>query len=292
MKRQTGDQAFRSRYAEIYRDRWPALELALRSETSPVSWERGLVRPYSLDPASVLAALALPGCDCGECIDLCAAPGGKSLVLAAGLGPEARLVANERSRERSGRLRRVLDQHLGPELLSRVSLSTQDGAVLCRTRPSRYDRVLLDAPCSSERHVLSSPVHLSRWSPSRVRRLAQDQWALLSSAFLMLKPGGFLVYSTCSIGPEENEGVLSRLFSKYGPAAEPKDPRASIEAALRGLGGAPIEAQLRRLLGAAEEREGGIMFMPDRADGSGPMFVSLVEKKGEPPRPGRSDSPA
>jgi 16S rRNA C967 or C1407 C5-methylase (RsmB/RsmF family) len=291
MKGQSGEEGFAWRYAALYQGRWPAIERALKSETSPISWEEGLVRPYSLDPASVLAALALPACQEGECIDLCAAPGGKSLVLAARLGREARLVANERSQERSGRLRRVLDEHLPPELRSRIFLTTQDGAVLCRKRPSSYERILLDAPCSSERHVLSSPVHLARWSPSRVRRLAQEQWALLSSAFLMLKPDGFLVYSTCSIGPEENDGVVSRLFAKYGEAAELGDPLASMEEALSDLAGSPTEPVLRKLISSAEPSERGVIFMPDRTDGSGPMFVSLVKKKGEPLRLSRSDSP-
>jgi 16S rRNA C967 or C1407 C5-methylase (RsmB/RsmF family) len=292
MKSPSGEAAFLSRYAAIYAQRWPALKRALLAAGLRLDWDRGLSKPYSLDPASVLAALALPPLEEGEAIDLCAAPGGKSLVIAAGLGPNARLTANERSRERSARLRRVLDEHLPVSSRSKLICQTADAAALCRKRPLAYDRILLDAPCSSERHVLASAPHLDKWSPSRVKRLAQDQWALLSSAFLMLKEDGFLVYSTCSIGPEENEGVLSRLSAKYGTQAAFLDPAESMRNSLEAQGEYPQASILRRLLDKAERGERGLMFMPDTGEGSGPLFVSLIAKKGEPARQSRTGSPS
>jgi 16S rRNA C967 or C1407 C5-methylase (RsmB/RsmF family) len=291
MKSPSGEAAFRARYADIYGERWPGLEAALASEPGRLSWDRCLLKPYSLDPASVLAALALPACPSGLWIDLCAAPGGKSLALAPGLGPAARLISNERSQERSGRLRRVLDEHLPEGLRARVSCETQDAASLCRRRAEAYDRILLDAPCSSERHVLASPLHLSRWSLSRVKRLACEQWALLSSAFLMLKPGGFLVYSTCSLGPEENDGVLERLTAKYGNQASFLDPAASMREALESLRDYPSVSSLESLLEKAEATSRGLIFLPDRASDCGPMYVSLVQKKEEPARQSRTGSP-
>lgn len=279
MKATTGEDLFDERYARLYGDRWPALRSAMAAESAGMAWERGLTRAYRLDPASVLAALSLPAIEEGDCIDLCAAPGGKSLVLLSRLGGRARLCCNERSRERFGRLRRVLEGHLEPSRAASIDCTSFDAATLCRKRPCAYDRVLLDAPCSSERHVLSSPSHLSRWSPARVRNLSQAQWALLSSAFLMLKEGGYLAYSTCSISPEENDGVADRLFSKYGNQAIQADPVASISAALSSLADDSLARRLGELLAKAEIGSRGIVFMPDACDGAGPMYVSLFRKR-------------
>jgi len=152
----------------------------------------------------------------GIILDACAAPGGKTLVLAGRSGPQVRIEANELSSERRRRLRDVLDGQLPHVTRARVSVTGYDAARLCRTTKNRYDAILLDAPCSSERHVLNSQRALSVWTPARTRQLALRQWSLLSSCFLMLKPGGCLVYSTCSISPMENDGVLRRLVEKYG----------------------------------------------------------------------------
>jgi 16S rRNA (cytosine1407-C5)-methyltransferase len=91
-----------------------------------------------------------------------------------------------------------------------------------KSEQGRFAAILLDAPCSSERHVLaraaSSQAALETWSPARPRFLGKRQWALLSSAFLLLKEGGSLVYLTCALSPEENDGPVSRLLEKYKEA--------------------------------------------------------------------------
>src|SRR6187399_136989 len=174
----------------------------------------GLLSAYVMDAASVVAAYAL-GVEPGEdVLDLCAAPGGKALVLLEALGDVGALTLNDRSRRRSVRLRTVLRQYVPSSVIERVKLTSHDARRWGLYHPGAHDAILLDAPCSSERHVLCDPAELARWSPSRIQRLAADQYAMLASAATALKPGGRLVYSTCALAPEENDGVIARLLKK------------------------------------------------------------------------------
>jgi 16S rRNA (cytosine1407-C5)-methyltransferase len=284
-KEGAGSQAFHDYYRGIYGGRWPDLLAALAGSSRPCGLRvldaRGplglgyeLLPPdaadgpssqpgteagtatYWLDEASVAAALALPLPEEGQVLDACAAPGGKSLVLAARMGPGVRLLANELSADRRRRLSAVLDSSLPPSVRQRVSVFGADAASLCLRRPGAFDAILLDAPCSSERHVLADPGALAAWTPSRPRALARRQWALLSSAFIMLKEGGHLVYSTCSINPEENDGVAARLVAKAGDSLVVERPE----------------------LAGAEETALGSLILPDRAQGSGPIYVFRARK--------------
>ncbi|MDP3178497.1 MAG: 16S rRNA methyltransferase [Spirochaetaceae bacterium] len=282
-----GAEAFREYYRALFGDRWEALESALRSPADSVpiavAEDEGLLvgdaalafaaesgsEAYFMDSASIFAARALNLPEEGKILDACAAPGGKSLVLAAsvaaardGRGRAASgVIANELSSDRRRRLAAVLDSRLPPAIRARVEIRGWDAASLCRRMPCAFGAILLDAPCSSERHVLADLAALSEWSPARVRNLAARQWALLSSAFLMLAPGGCLVYSTCALSPEENDRVAERLAAKYGAAAAFDPP---------SLAGAPA---------GSEATERGVAVLPDRASGAGPMYVCRVRKR-------------
>jgi 16S rRNA (cytosine1407-C5)-methyltransferase len=212
-----------------------------------------------MDRASVLAAASLRLPEEGLILDACAAPGGKSLVLASHMANGARLLCNELSRERRRRLINVLDEHLDKEIQRRVSVSGFDAAAAGgrKSEWNRFDAILLDAPCSSERHVIQSPKALAEWKPARPRSLSLRQWSLLSAAFLLLKSGGALVYATCALSPEENDGPVSKLLEKY-----------------------PGEAELDKddsTLG--EKTRFGRLILPDESDGMGPMYVARVRKK-------------
>ncbi|MBL8968358.1 MAG: 16S rRNA methyltransferase [Spirochaetaceae bacterium] len=254
--RATGAAAFQSYYSGIYGERWPALAAALQGPSDSVEFDAGGGRPYRLDSGSILAAesLVLPGE--GEILDACAAPGGKSLVLASRMGPSLRLVANELSSDRRRRLGEALDASLAPAVRQRVAVAGEDAGAMCRRNAGRFGAVLLDAPCSSERHVLADAAALAEWSPARPRQLAMRQWALLSSAFLMLKSGGCLVYSTCALDPAENDGVAARLAAKYGGSLRFDPPRP----------------------GRGEPTAYGLLVAPDRDAGAGPMYVCRVFK--------------
>jgi 16S rRNA (cytosine1407-C5)-methyltransferase len=250
---------FESYYAAVYGRRWKDLRESLLQQHDPVPYSAGLVKPYLLDRASVLAAQSLDIPSDGPILDACAAPGGKTLVIASRIGERSTLLANDFSGERRRRLAKVLDEHLPPELRERVRVTGFDTAA-AGGRPGergRFAAILLDAPCSSERHVLASEKALAEWAPARPRFLAKRQWALLSSAFLLLQSGGSLVYATCALSPEENDAVVSRLLEKYGGQALSESPAFS----------------------EGEATKHGRLILPDRSGGMGPMYVARFRKQ-------------
>ncbi len=264
-----GSEAFEARYAGLFGERWPALAAALAAGADREAFDAGGPEPYYMDSASIFAARALelpaaPGAGV-QILDACAAPGGKSLVIASTMPSGARLVANELSADRRRRLRDVLDRHLGAEARCRVEIRGRDAASMCRSMPSSFEAVLLDAPCSSERHVMADPAALAQWTASRVAAQAHRQWALLSSALIMLKEGGCLVYSTCALSPEENDEVVARAAARYGDGLAFDPP--SYEGP-----------------GHAESARFGLFIAPDLCDGAGPMYVSRMRKTGGPSR--------
>jgi 16S rRNA C967 or C1407 C5-methylase (RsmB/RsmF family) len=254
-----GSAAFEERYRGLFGERWAALSAALAAPADRVALDAGGLEPYWLDSASIFAARALELPEEGAVLDACAAPGGKSLAIASRMGKDARLVSNELSSDRRRRLRYVLDRHLSAEARSRVEVRGRDAASLCRSMPEAFDAILLDAPCSSERHVLADPAALAEWTLARARSLALRQWSLLSSALIMLKSGGCLVYSTCALSPEENDGVVARAAARYGASLRFDRPAYS----------GP---------GESEGAEYGVSVLPDRACGAGPMYVSRMWK--------------
>jgi 16S rRNA (cytosine1407-C5)-methyltransferase len=247
---ETFDDYYRSRYGS----RWEALKKSLLEKPAPVPYCDGLVKPYLLDQASVLAAQSLRLTDEGLFLDACAAPGGKSLVIASRMGKGGRLLSNELSAERRRRLVKVLDDHLDPEKRKQVTVSGFDAGREAgrESERGRFDAVLLDAPCSSERHVLSDPRALAQWTPARPKSLARRQWALLSAAFLLLRPGGSLVYATCALAEEENDAVAARLFAKYGQAVQSDPPDFP----------------------DGEKTRFGRIILPDLSNGKGPLYIA------------------
>ena len=261
------NEAFEAYYHGLYGGRWEGLRESLLAERPACAFSEGLAVPYFLDYASVLAArsLRLPAAFDGAgtpplVLDACAAPGGKSLVIAASLLPPLRLLSNELSAERRRRLSAVLDRHLGGETRGRVSVSGFDAAALGgrKSEHGRFAAVLLDAPCSSEAHVLKDAGALAAWTVARPRFLARRQWALLSSAFLLLAPGGSLVYATCTLSAEENDGAARRLLKKYGGEAALDPPDCA----------------------GGEATEFGSIILPDRS-GMGPMYIARFRKTGK-----------
>ncbi|MGL1902008.1 MAG: RNA methyltransferase [Fibrobacterales bacterium] len=205
---------FEEYYSGELGDRWPKLRAALLEEKSYFELKEGLRQSYFLDPASVRAASALSIDEGDMILDLCAAPGGKSLVIASTLPAMAHLKTNEKSPARRQRLKKVLDEHLTETVRSHTEVTGYDATKWGLFEKEVYDKVLLDAPCSSEAHVLQSPKHLKEWTPSRVKRLSQQQFAMVASALDALKEGGEMIYSTCALADAENDGVIEKLHKK------------------------------------------------------------------------------
>jgi 16S rRNA (cytosine1407-C5)-methyltransferase len=166
-------------------------------------------------------------------LDLCAAPGGKATQIAGRMGNTGLLLVNE---PMSRRLPSLVG-HLERCGAANAILSKASGALLARYFHNYFDRVLVDAPCSGDGLFRKDLSMLRYWSVDDARRQAQIQTGLLRAAFHMLRPGGILVYSTCSLSLEENEEVLLSLLGKFpdqaeilpvaGFAAPPLPPRAA-----------------------------------------------------------------
>lgn len=172
---------------------------------------------YIQNPSSLLAALqvdALPG---QQVLDLAAAPGGKTLVLAECMQHIGYLAAVERVRARFFTLQRVLREH--GVRIARTFLA--DGRTIGRKTPNRFDRVLLDAPCSGEARFQTNDERTFQfWSMRKIQEQSRKQRGLLASAIQATKPGGTIVYSTCSFAPEENECIVDDALLRFGDTVE------------------------------------------------------------------------
>lgn len=167
---------------------------------------------YIQDPATRHAVELLAPQPGEQVLDACAAPGGKAFLIAAAMGSGQHLVCSDSNEKRLPRLR---------ENLSRLGCEPADLIAHDWTKPApaafhgRFDAILLDVPCSNT-GVMRRRVDV-RWrlQPAQIEALVATQRAILESALPCLKPGGRIVYSTCSIDAEENEGQIERFLADH-----------------------------------------------------------------------------
>lgn len=152
----------------------------------------------------------------------------------------------------------MVRDHVPNERRNQIFVKGKDGIRYGLVSPDTFDAILVDAPCSGEKHLIKSPQELEKWSEKRTKRLAQKQYGLLCSALLAAKSGATIVYSTCSISPYENDGVIQKLLEKKGDSVE----------LATGIEAVP----------GAEKTEFGYLFLPDNM-GIGPMYFSKLIKK-------------
>jgi len=165
-------------------------------------------------------------------LDLTAAPGSKTLQLAEMMGNEGRISAVESVRGRFFSLRDNLAKHGADN----VQTYLKDGARVWRQCPEQFDRVLLDAPCSSEGQFRADePKTWAYWSEKKITEMNRKQRKLVFSALQCLKPGGVLVYSTCTFAPEENEAIIDRALGQFPGALEVEAIELPFEHAEPGL---------------------------------------------------------
>jgi 16S rRNA C967 or C1407 C5-methylase (RsmB/RsmF family) len=170
--------------------------------------------------SSILAVQMLDPQPGEEVLDLAAAPGGKCTLIADLMKNQGNLAAVEAIRPRMFKLQRLLKQY--GVTIARTYL--KDGRTVGRKTENRFDRVLLDAPCSGEsRFHASRPAAAQFWSPRKIREQAKKQDGLIRSAFTALKPKGKLLYCTCSFAPEENEAIVDSLLRWAGEKADVLD---------------------------------------------------------------------
>ncbi|MBI3036618.1 RsmB/NOP family class I SAM-dependent RNA methyltransferase [Candidatus Woesearchaeota archaeon] len=165
---------------------------------------------YIQEAASMIPAVVLNPQPGEIVLDMCASPGSKTTQMAAMMGNNGIIVANDISGDRMKPLGINL-QRIGA---MNVVESQARGQQLHRLG-TKFDKILVDAPCSGTGTIRKSPETLKIWNPLMVRRLSNQQKSLIDTAFSLLKSGGTMVYSTCSVEPEENEGVIDWLLQKY-----------------------------------------------------------------------------
>jgi len=218
--------------AEKFSQRWPF-------ELEPISWTKdGFYYHYTTHPGqhpyhaagvyylqepSAMAVLHYLDPQPGERIlDLAAAPGGKSTGIAARLEREGLLWSNEIHPTRA----RILAQNMDRWGAPNVIVSNENPDQLANHLPGFFDKVLLDAPCSGEGMFRKDPEVIEEWSIEHVQSCAHRQALILESAATLVRPGGRLVYSTCTFAPEENEEMILRFLEshpKFRPLSLP-DP--------------------------------------------------------------------
>ena len=144
-------------------------------------------------------------------LDLCAAPGGKSTQLATYLGDSGLLVSNEINTQRS----RILSQNIERMGIKNAIVTNEDSFVLASHFPGFFNAIQVDAPCSGEGMFRKLPEAIEQWSMENVAICAARQKEILDNAAVMLKPGGVIVYSTCTFSKEENEDVIEYFLERH-----------------------------------------------------------------------------
>ena len=166
---------------------------------------------YSQEPSASSAAPLLgvqPGM---RVLDMCAAPGGKSSQLAAALQGRGVLVSNEYVAARADILKSNLERMGVPNAV----VLNETPARIADALPEFFDRVLVDAPCSGEGMFRKEEAAVTDWSQETVEMCARRQEEILNSAGVLVRPGGHLVYSTCTFSPEEDEQAVARCLEKH-----------------------------------------------------------------------------
>lgn len=231
--------------------------------------------PSAMAPAEFLEAQ--PG---ERILDLCAAPGGKTTQIAAGMQGKGILVCNEIHPARA----KILSENVERMGIRNAMVTNETPKHLSEVFPDYFDRIMVDAPCSGEGMFRKNEEACNEWSLENVELCAQRQDEILDCAAVMLRPGGRLVYSTCTFAPAEDEGSVSRFLSRHPEfsiiPAEKKDGMTA---------GVPqwLEyAQTVRTNEAAEGQqptmalEGTVRLFPHKLKGEG-HYVAILQKAGD-----------
>jgi NOL1/NOP2/sun family putative RNA methylase len=165
---------------------------------------------YVQEPTAMAAVEALEVEPGDWVLDLCAAPGGKSTQIGAKLNGQGLLLSNELVNSRAG----VLSTNIERMGIGNVLVTNEFPERLVSVFHEQFDKILVDAPCSGEGMFRKDPGALNDWSLDRVDRCVGKQEKILETASRLLKPGGLLVYATCTFSPEENEQVIEAFLEK------------------------------------------------------------------------------
>ncbi len=222
---------------------------------------------YIQEIASMLPAIVLDPKPDEVVLDLCAAPGSKTCQIAQFMENTGLLVANEINRKR---IRGLIHNIKRCGLLNEAVIALR-GQRIDKVLPDYFDRILIDAPCSAEGTIRKSKVVLYHWGLKNVQKMAKIQKGLIVSGFRALRPGGTMVYSTCTVAPEENEAVIAYLLEKF-PEAELMPitiPHFKIRPGITQWQGESFDKRLRRCA----------RILPHDND-TAPFFIAKITKRG------------
>jgi len=232
-------------------------EISARFDCEPIPWcqegrfcEDGLGDSiehfqgllYIQEAASMVAAIELAPKPGETVLDLCAAPGSKTTQMAALMENEGCIIANEMVGKRAKTLRFNLNR-MGAV---NAAVTVNDGKGLFA--PGRFDKILLDAPCSNLGQARRDPKVFDMWTPALSQRCAKLQKGLLKSAYDMLRPGGEMVYSTCTFSVAENEAIVDYAITGLGMEVLEAASKIASSPTLAGLGKVEFDDQVARSL--------------------------------------------
>lgn len=239
---------------------------------------------YYIQEPSAMAPVTLLEARPGEQIlDLCAAPGGKSTQIAAAMKGEGLLIANEIHLARA----KILSENVERMGIRNACVTNETPKHLAEVFPEFFDKILVDAPCSGEGMFRKNEVAGEEWSPENVVLCGERQDEILDCAAKMLRPGGRLVYSTCTFAPTENEGSIYRFLLRH-----PEFSVAEIAKEELGIDGDGVPEYLK-FSDITAEASGGTMpeenvlvktlrLWPHKVKGEG-HYAAVLVKEGEMP---------
>ena len=173
---------------------------------------------YYLQEASAMAPVALLDPQPGERVcDLCSAPGGKTTQIAGRMLGKGFLLCNEWSPKRA----KILSQNIERMGVANALVTNEDTSVLAKRFAGSFDKVLIDAPCSGEGMFRKEEAAVTDWSIETVQMCARRQAEILHNGAQLVRPGGRLVYSTCTFAPEEDELAVAAFLENH-PEFEPE----------------------------------------------------------------------
>ena len=212
---------------------------------------------YLIDASSLLVSYYLPTKNGDLVLDLCSAPGGKTIsLLLNNLDKNLRVIANDISHQRALELSKNIER----QGFENVIVSNNDFSKLYNKFTQKFDAIILDAPCSGSAMFRKNSLAKEDWSIGKVLKLQEKQIELLDIAYSMLKNGGYIIYSTCSFSKEENEDVIIQALNKYD----------DLEI---------VNIENKDSYYKSEELPQAIHLFPNLYDGEG-QFIALLHKKG------------
>jgi NOL1/NOP2/sun family putative RNA methylase len=225
---------------------------------------------YVQEISSMLPMMALRPKSGDFVLDLCASPGSKTTQAAAMMGNDGTIIANEISLGRIG----ILNSNLERCGVMNTIVTRMEGVAFCerllKKSKFRFDKILVDAPCSGEGTLRKSPKTFEMWNVNMIKKIARTQKRLAVAALGLLKVGGVMIYSTCTLAPEEDEMIVDYLVKNFDVEVEALSLPLKFRAGVTNWDGVDLN----------EECEKCLRLYPQDNDTDG-FFVARIRKLGE-----------